>query len=143
MVNDITGIRPAGVGCTTTPRPTQRNITFEVVDSNGFPVGPIPVSEVYTSVTTNSCRSDGRGPDPSVCLLTDGDTSRFTDSIAVNCGYLFVGCGYDITHKWQWCPTGRTGAPFILGTLMDNVRSNQITVNGNSTSLTIGTEIFP
>lgn len=61
MVNDITGIRPAGVGCTTTPRPTQRNITFEVVDSNGFPVGPIPVSEVYTSVTTNSCRSDGRG----------------------------------------------------------------------------------
>lgn len=143
VLNDNFTTRPADASCRLTPRPTERDITFEVVDSNGANVGPVSVSELFSNVSTNTCNSTGAGPNPAACMTTDANTNVFTDGITVNCGYLSVGCGYTITDEWQWCPTGRTGSPFTLATLTETVHSNAITVNGNSSGFSVGTVINP
>ena len=143
VVGDVVNTRQPGPDCLTTPRPNERDITLDVVDSSGNPVGPVQVQEHFNTVSTNSCLTSGLGPNPSSCHYTDGSRNRFTDGIAVNCGYLFSGCGYTIQYEWQWCPPGRTGAPFNIGYFDETVHSNSITVNGNSTALPTGTPINP
>lgn len=133
---------PANLGIGTCPigTPVGRGITFQVVDAAGNAVGTVPVKENFVSVSFNTCRADGMGPEPSQCEITS-TTASFTDNISVNCNSVNGSCGYNITDQWQWCPSG--GQVVTLATLIEVVHANQITVNGNSTGFPAGTIIRP
>ena len=120
--------------------PVARSITFRVVDSNGNSVGAVQVKENFVSVSFNTCRADGMGPEPSPCQTTD-TSARFTDNISVNCNIVNGSCGYNTTDQWQWCPSG--GQAVTFATLTDVVHANQITVNGNANGFPSGTIIRP
>jgi hypothetical protein len=113
--------------------PKVRFITFRVVDSGGNQVGAVTLQENFTSLSTNTCLANGAGPDPDSCAYNDSGGSDSTDNISVRCNLVNGSCGYDITDKWQWCPSG--GTVKTLATLTETVHANQITVNGNTTGL--------
>ncbi|MDQ1640408.1 MAG: hypothetical protein QOF62_3747 [Pyrinomonadaceae bacterium] len=124
VVSDNTGVV---AGCTSV---TSRQIKFKVVDSNGKNTGATPMQEYFSSLSTNTCRSDGAGPTPDSCAPTDSK-GQFTDNITVNCNSVGGSCGYTITDQWQWCASGQT--PATVGTLTETVHNNAITVNGVTT----------
>ncbi len=117
-----------------------RSITFKVVDTNGRNTGSTPMQELFTSLSSNSCRSDGAGPSPDSCYPTDS-RGQFTDNITVNCNSVGGSCGYTITDKWQWCPAGQT--PTTVGTLTETVHNDAITVNGVTTPSKLKGDIRP
>lgn len=120
--------------------PVLRAITFKVVDFNGNSVGAVQIQENFTSVSTNTCRSDGRGPAPDACAYTD-TVGNFSDGISVDCNTVNGSCGYNITDQWQWCPPG--GSAKTLATLTEIVHADQVTVNGNTGGFIQGTIIRP
>jgi hypothetical protein len=136
VVADDTGV------VSTCPNVVARRITFRVVNQIGNIVGKVPVKENFLSVSQNTC-NNGQ-PLPATCRVTDNDLGDFTDFITTNnCNSGSVGCGYDITDLWEWCPPKHK--PVGLGKLIETVHSDKITVNGVTTpnKIAVGTDIFP
>ncbi len=123
-------------GCQDGSTPRIRLITFKVVDSGGNGVGVVTLSEQFTSLSFNTCRADGLGPNPDGCGYNASGSDTFTDVITVNCTTVGGSCGYNITDVWRWCPIG--GSPQPLATLTETVHYNQITVNGNTAGFSPG-----
>jgi hypothetical protein len=129
-----------GVSGCPTGMPIGRALKLKVVDTAGNFCGAVPLQELFSNLTTNTCRSDGQGPTPDSCFNSAAD-GTFTDNLTVNCNTVNGSCGYSLTDKWQYCPTGGTAK--TLATLNDIVHANQVTVNNNTAGFSHDTPLRP
>ena len=118
-----------------------RQMKMRVVNPSGITVPNSPsVAEALNPLpVTNSCNTGS--PIPSSCSPVAAD-GTFIDSMSVsgnlcNSGINYSsGCGFSITSTWSAC--GTSGSK-VLWVSPRTVKSNLVTVNGNSTSFNVGT----
>jgi hypothetical protein len=123
--------------------PIERNITYELVDSNGRRAGKSSIKEVFPGTITSSCTGNNVTPSPCSLDYFIGNTSTFKDQLKTGCPFNGdANCGYTINpEKWVWC---RPGMPDVtLATLVYNVRHSFVEVNGRSAPWPAGTEFYP
>jgi hypothetical protein len=78
------------------------------------------------------------GPTPSNCMVMSN--GQFTDTLFAGCTPVGGSCGYDVLNQIIYCRS--LAVPKPIESLNEQVHADQITVNGNSTSLE-GTYICP
>jgi len=124
--------------CTGAGSPSlQRTITYQVVDQYGLPVSiPLSIGERFFALNDHTCGAGA--PGPSGCGIKFNGI--FTDTLMAGCTPAGGSCGYDVLNQIVYCRS--LAVPRPLGSLNEQVHANQITVNGNSTSLQ-GTYIYP
>ncbi len=118
-----------------------RQMKMRVVDSNGttVPSGPSVVEAQNPAQPANSC---GNGsPVAAGCAATASD-STFIDDMSVS-GNLCnsgisrsSGCGFTVTSTWSACATSGSNTLWVSPR---TVNSNLVTVDGNSSSFSVGT----
>lgn len=130
VVADVTG------PITVCPTTVFRSVRLQVVDFQHTPVGSTSVQESYLNQPINNTCGSG-SPTPTVCSVTD-TAGRFYDTFQVGCNSVGGSCGFALHNRWSWCPAG-----VALGTLLNDVRNNQVTVEGYTGPIPTGTEILP
>ena len=117
-----------------------RQMQMQVVDSNNNAVkSAFSIQESFSNLSANTC---GNGnPAPSSCAAADTG-GKFLDTMAVSSNLCnsgisqSSGCGFSLTSTWSIC-SGSTNN--TIWTSPRDVRSNSISVNGQSTKYNAGT----
>jgi hypothetical protein len=134
VVSDVTDVFCTGGG----PTSLRRVITYQVVDQYNIPISAsLSIGERFFSLNDHTCGAGA--PSPSSCrVFANG---QFIDTLFAGCTPSGGSCGYDVLNQIVYCRA--LAVPQPLGSLNEQVHANQITVNGNSTSFTPGTNIYP
>lgn len=133
VVSDVTSEWCTGGG----PTSLLRVITYQAVDQYNNPVTrPVSIGERFFALNDHTCGAGA--PQPSSChVISNG---LFTDTLLAGCTPVGGSCGYDVLNEIVYCRS--LAVPQPIGSLNEQVHANEITVNGNSTSLQ-GTYIYP
>jgi len=115
----------------------RRVITYQVVDQYNTPItSQVSIGERFFSLNDHTCGAGA--PNPSSChVFING---QFTDTLFAGCTPTGGTCGYDVLNQFVYCPSLAVSRP--IANLNEVVHADQITVNGNSTTLQ-GTFIYP
>src|SRR6266403_4698758 len=135
VVSDSTSVFCTGGAPTSTS--LRRVITYQVVDQYNNPISvPLSIGERFFVLNDHTCGAGA--PNPSSCRIFS--SGQFTDTLLAGCTPIGGSCGYDVLNQIVYCRS--LAVPKPLGSLNEQVHADQITVNGNSTSLQ-GTCVYP